>query len=214
MPRTNHVIWDCNGTLINDMPLSCEIMNEMLLARRLGSLSLLQYQQIYQHPMSLVYEKAGFDLARESYANLTQEWHEQYSKRLREIKLHVDALYALDRLKEREVVQVILSALPHIILVDSLRTHEVDHYFACVLGLEDNLARSKVDNGKILMEKAGADVRYTVLIGDTGHDAEAAKALGVPCYLVARGFEDKERLIQHDCGVFENFVDLLDNLGF
>lgn len=214
MRGIKHVIWDWNGTLINDVPLSCSIMNEMLLAYGLTQISPDYYQRIYQHPIQLVYERAGFDLKKEPYAALAEQWHERYSSRLHEIPLQSDALYALNRVKETGAAQIILSALPHTILIDSLRNHAVDHYFAYVLGLEDNLARSKVENGKMLIEKINVNPQRAIMIGDTGHDAETARALGLPCYLVARGFEDRERLAQHGCGVFENFRDLLDSVGF
>ena len=41
--------------------------------------------------------------------------------------------------------------------------------------------------------------KETLLIGDTTHDAEVARAMGIECVLIPCGHNSRERLVQ--CGV-------------
>ena len=213
MGKYSYVIWDWNGTLIDDVPLACELLNDMLRARALPEITVEQYRQFYEHPIRRVYEKAGFDLLAETFAELSQQWHSAYLERLDEIVLQPGALQILTELRARGVEQVILSALPHTILVDSVGRHGVESFFLAVRGLEDSLARSKIENGRQMLEALRINSNEAVLIGDTAHDVETAEALSVDCVLVSRGAEDKERLLGHGYPVFDDFSGLLDHLG-
>ena len=205
MARVKKVIWDWNGTLVRDMELSCSILNEMLAARALPLISTSRYQEIYDHPIRLIYERAGFDLERESYEFLTNAWHDEYVRRLSDVPLQNDARETLTAFRARGVVQSVLSALPHDILVDSIVHHGVGEYFQFVQGLEDRMARSKIENGKRLVSQLDLKPQEILLVGDTTHDFETASALGVRCVLVARGCEDRGRLMRHGAPVVDDF---------
>ena len=52
-----------------------------------------------------------------------------------------------------------------------------------MLGLSDIHGVSKVELGRSYMAACGADPARCVMIGDTDHDAETARAMGVRCIL-------------------------------
>ena len=208
------IIWDWNGTLVNDAPLACEVLNDLLLRRGLVAFSFADYQKIYGLPVKGLYERAGFDLSKEPFESLSHEWHDEYSKRLKDVRLQEDSITALQRVKAAGVRQAVLSALPHDILCESINIHGVGHYFAGVCGSSDRLSGSKTENGRALMKGIGVPARDTVLIGDSSQDVETAEALDVECLLVSRGFEDRERLLRHGRAVFADFSGVLDYLKF
>lgn len=214
MIEVEHVIWDWNGTLVNDAPLSYEVLNGMLSRRGHVTITFEDYRRIYGHPVQGMYERAGFNLANEPFESLSHEWHAEYEDRLKYVHLQDDSLMALDRVKAAGISQTVLSALHHDILLESLGIHGIGDYFSYVHGLNDRLARSKIDNGRILMERIGVSADKTVLIGDSSHDVETANTLGTKCLLVSRGYEDEERLSKHGVAVFANFGELLGHLKF
>ncbi|MCC6954567.1 MAG: HAD family hydrolase [Deltaproteobacteria bacterium] len=205
MHLIRHVIWDWNGTLLNDAEHALKALNRSLCARDLPALTLERYREIYEHPVRLIYERAGVDLSKESLSVLTDEWHVQYTAGLDEVELHEDALATLQLLREEQVTQTILSTLPHDLLGESVRKRGIGQFFARIQGLDDRLARSKAPNGLALLSQVGASPASTIMIGDSSHDAEVAELIGAQCILVARGLESEERLKRHGLPVCRNF---------
>ena len=66
-------------------------------------------------------------------------------------------------------------------------------------GSEDHYAEGKVVQGLRMLEALHVAPEETVLIGDTTHDAEVAKAMGVVCILIPCGHNSRDRLMR--CGV-------------
>ncbi len=212
--KTRHIIWDWNGTLLNDAPTVCDMLNEMLSSRDLPTITFDHYQRIHCHPVQRIYEAVGFDLIKEPFESVAHKFHAEYEVRAKKIKLHHDSLSALERAKTAGITQTVLSALPHNLLCDNIRTHGLDTYFSYIHGLGDSLGRSKIDNGHILMQKIGIPANNTVLIGDSSHDAETAEALGTKCLLVSRGFEDRQKLLKHGVPVLYDFSEMSEYLEF
>jgi phosphoglycolate phosphatase len=87
--------------------------------------------------------------------------------------------------------------------------HGVAEYFQEILGLSDNFAKSKIENGHQLVERHRIDKKSCLLIGDSTHDVETARALDIPCILVSRGFEDLGRLHAHGVKVSQDFSEII-----
>ena len=75
-----------------------------------------------------------------------------------------------------------------------LHKFDIGHHFEAAYGLSNNHATGKVDIGDDLLGTHQVNRRRAVLIGDTTHDAEVARALGVDCLLVATGHNSEARL--------------------
>ena len=46
-----HIIWDWNGTLLNDVKLCADIMNNLLKTRSLPTITLEKYREIFTFPV-------------------------------------------------------------------------------------------------------------------------------------------------------------------
>ena len=84
--KRRHIIWDWNGTLINDIWLVVEIMNKMLKKRSLSEIDLKKYREIFDFPVIDYYAKLGFDFSKESFEELTVEFIGEYYARFK--KMH------------------------------------------------------------------------------------------------------------------------------
>jgi len=62
MDRIGGIIWDWNGTLLNDIQLCVQTINEMLDKRNLPLLSVNDYKDVFSFPVKNYYQKIGFDL--------------------------------------------------------------------------------------------------------------------------------------------------------
>ena len=197
--KYRHLIWDWNGTLLDDAWLCREIMNGQLRRRGLPELTAERYEEIFDFPVEKYYRAVGFDWARESFQEAGTEFIVEYEKRKKECSLQAGAKELLGKIAEGGWSQAVLSAYSHHTLEEFLGHFGVRHHFRSVAGSRDHYASGKVGHGLKMLEELHVSPQETLLIGDTTHDAEVAKAMGVDCVLVPCGHNSRVRLKQ--CGV-------------
>ena len=203
-----HMIWDWNGTLLDDAWLCRDIMNGQLRRRGLRELTAERYEAIFDFPVEKYYRAVGFDWDRESFQEAGTEFIVEYEKRKKECSLQPGARELLGRIAEGGWSQAVLSAYSHHTLEEFLGHFGVRHFFRSVAGSRDHYASGKVEHGLRMLEDLHVSPKETLLIGDTTHDAEVAKAMGVSCVLVPCGHNNRARL--EACGmVVESLASLL-----
>ena len=79
-------------------------------------------------------------------------------------------------------------------LIEQVAARGLQGFFTELLGLADIYGVSKVQVGKAWLDQSGIDPAACVMIGDTQHDAEVAKALGTKCVLYTGGHQSRARL--------------------
>lgn len=174
-----------------------DIMNSMLAPRQLPTMDTAFYQDKFDFPVQDFYEVLGFDLEKESMAELSEVFISTYAAKRDVWSLHDDVQSTLDRYKNAGVGQSILSAYPHSELQTVIASFGIDAYFGDIQGVADKEARGKVEQGRELvvkLELSGHTPSSMLFVGDTLHDAEVAAELGIQAVLVARGHQSKERL--------------------
>lgn len=194
-----HVIWDWNGTLLDDLWLCMEIINGMLRKRQLPELDRGAYQGIFGFPIRGYYEKAGFDFKEEPFERLSDEYISQYDARSRECPLQVGAKELVVFLTEKGLSQTILSASQESVLRTVVKDYGIEPYFMEITGLDNSHAAGKIELGKAWLERQEKEKGKILFIGDTEHDFETASAMGIDCVLISDGHQSKERL--EACGV-------------
>ena len=204
MNNYKHIIWDWNGTLLNDVGLCVDIINGVLSKRNLDILTLDKYKDIFTFPIKDYYQKAGFDFTQYTFEEVGQEWMSEYENRKKECLLHKNVEDTLILLKQKNIGQSVLSAYPHNTLIEIISHFNLNNFFSYIIGLDNIYATSKVDLGKDLMKKISNGKEKTLLVGDTEHDYEVAKEIGADCALVANGHQSKEKLLTCNVPVFDS----------
>ena len=199
MRAPEHLIWDWNGTLLDDTRLCLDIMNRQLCLRDLQQLSIDTYQRVFRFPLRSFYEKVGFDFSRESYEEVARGFIDEYGKRRFESRLHNGAKEVLERLLVEGFEHSLLSAYAEGALIEMLGHYGLRNLFSRVVGLDNNYAAGKMAEGKRLVEQLGRPASSVMMIGDTTHDHEVAAALGIECLLIANGHHARDTL--ETCGV-------------
>lgn len=202
LPRPDHVFWDWNGTLLDDAWLCRDVMNRMLKARSMPEMSETRYQEIFDFPVRVYYERIGFDFSRERFEDLGMEFILGYESRRREASLYGDVRDGLQAIAAAGLPQSILSAYHHDTLVTLVAEHELNDLFHDLHGHEDHYAAGKVPQGRRALEALEIDPARTLLIGDTVHDAEVAAELGMCCWLIPGGNQPVARLRSTGCPIF------------
>jgi len=79
--KKNHVeliLWDWNGTLLNDQTICIDAMNRLLVKRGLPLLTEEKYRRVFTFPVKTYYAQLGFDFAKEPFEIPALEFMEQY----------------------------------------------------------------------------------------------------------------------------------------
>lgn len=207
MEKLELVLWDWNGTLLDDVALSVRCLNELL-----GDFgypqrySVARYREIFGFPIEDYYTRAGFDFQKDSFDELAKGYMRHYIPESVVCGLTPGARETLDWFAEGGVRQVVLSASP----IDTLRRQVAERnlsgFFTELLGLGDIYAKSKVQLGLDWMREADIAPARAVMIGDSVHDAEVAAALGVRCILCAAGHQGRAALEATGCPVADTLA--------
>lgn len=191
-----YLILDFNGTIIDDVQICLDVENDTIKHFNLDRepMTMDEYLHIFTFPIKGYYEKAGFTWDKYSFEEVGAYWFDGYCKRENEYKLYDGVKELLVESKQKGIKNICLSASSQIKLIDQLKQLEIYQYFDEVLGTGDIYAKSKVDIGLNWIKDK--DPRECLMIGDSLHDLEVAKAMGVDCILVSKGHQAKDILIK------------------
>ena len=201
-----HIIWDYNGTLLNDVKLCVDIINDLLIKRDLPKMTIENYKEMFDFPVRDYYERIGFDFKKESFEIVGTEFINEYDKRQKTSKLHPGVEDLLSKVNTAGIEQSVLSARKEKQLLEELDYLGISFYFSEIVGLNDHYAGGKTENGIKLISRLGIPKDKILMIGDTKHDAEVAKEAGIDCILLSHGHHTGEKLESCDVRIFENIV--------
>ncbi|MFQ6614907.1 MAG: HAD family hydrolase, partial [Fidelibacterota bacterium] len=143
-----HILWDWNGTLLDDLWLSVEAINVILTRYRLPTISREYYLDIFAFPVKAYYRRLGFDFKRHPFETVGTEFIMEYTRRMREPDLRPGAQACLEHLADNGVKQHIFSAAKKEMLEDLLSYHGLRSCFEDVIGQNDHYAHGKTDAGR------------------------------------------------------------------
>jgi len=207
--KYKHIIWDWNGTLLNDAWLFVDVMNTVLRRRNMPLIDVESYRQIFGFPVRDYYIKLGFDLEKEPFESSGMEFIREYEKRRYDAKLYDDTIPTLDHLSKNGISHSILSAQNQSTLDDLVDYYDIRKYMINISGLDNHYAHSKVDNGRAWMERLHFGPHEVLFVGDTDHDHEVAEAIGADCVLLASGHHSRDRLEATGAPVVEEIGDVV-----
>ncbi|MBT3252609.1 MAG: HAD family hydrolase [Candidatus Marinimicrobia bacterium] len=205
-----HIMWDWNGTLLDDSRMAVMVINKTLAKRAMPTISHAHYQKIFGFPVIDYYRRLGFDFVDESFEVVGTEFIDGYEKHKFDVGLHAGVEEILLKLSSLRVSHSILSAYKQNTLDELVAHFGLTHRFLKIVGLNNHYAHSKVDNAIQLMSELEYDPSETLFVGDTEHDFEVAEAIGVNCVLIPGGHQTREALESTGAQVINNLVELLN----
>ncbi len=192
--KYSHIIWDWNGTLLDDAWLCVEVMGTMLKEHGLPQVDLEKYREIFDFPVKDYYQKLGFDFNKESFEIVGMEFMIRYNQRQKECRLHSGVPELLKAIGKKGYIQCILSAREQNELLQEIRDAGLFSCFSLIFGTDDHYAHGKTDVGLRMLADLGIAKNKILFIGDTLHDAQVATEMGIDCILIPNGHHDAGRL--------------------
>ena len=190
-----YILWDWNGTLLDDTQAALDTLNIMLARRGVKPITLEFFRDHFAFPCRPFYDMIGMHVEDAEWDALAKEYHDLYAEQPK--ALNRETIAALERVRKSGAKQSIISALRQDLLDEVTARMGVAPYMECIYGVDNLDGASKLDRALELMGRIAPEVGEqpdVVLIGDALHDKEVADALKVRCVLCGQGSHAAWRL--------------------
>lgn len=208
---SGHLVWDWNGTLLDDLAIVVESVNVGLAAYGGSPIDADGYRSHYTRPVSLFYERLlGRAVTDTEWVHINEVFHQAYFARIDQVGLAPDAGAALDTARDRGLRQSVLSMAPHDHLVEIVDRLSLAVYFDAVCGSQGNRGAEKAASLAEHMAVLEAEPATVVVVGDVPDDAAAAAAVGAKAVLFDGGSHHRHDLEAVGVPVADSLVHAVD----
>jgi phosphoglycolate phosphatase-like HAD superfamily hydrolase len=192
-----HLVWDWNGTLLDDIDAVVTATNAAFGSMGLGPLTVERYRELYCVPIPHFYERLmGRMPTDEEWEAMDVVFHRVYTEHRTACGLTGGAERLLGDWGRAGRSQSLLSMYVHDELIPVVRGFGIEGHFLRVDGRRGRSGGSKA----LFMERHLAalaehtDPRRTVVIGDAADDAVAAAHVGAHAVLYTGGSHTRAKL--------------------
>lgn len=207
------IIWDWNGTLIEDVQLTYGIAAAMQAERALPKFRDLEhYRATVCFPIIEYYRRMGYTFQDESFEDVAADFVARYEAAWRLLGLRVGATSALQLARKAGLRQSVLSASRYTRLKPQVEFFGVARYVGEILGAQDDLAHGKAYLAAQYMSENRLKPQEVIFIGDTDHDFAVANSVGCDCILLDGGHQSRDILEKCGVPVCENPFDAVKSL--
>jgi phosphoglycolate phosphatase-like HAD superfamily hydrolase len=188
-----HLVWDWNGTLLDDLTLVVAATNASLASVGGPTVTADEHRRDFRRPIAEYYEHVlGRPVSPAEFRALDEAFHVSYRAGLAACRLAVDAVEAIGAWTG---TQSLLSMFFHDELVPAVTRHGLLAQLRRVDGLRDAVGGGpKAPHLQAHLAAIDVDPVDCVLVGDSVDDALAAAEVGARVVLYAGGFTDAARL--------------------
>lgn len=209
MKKYKTIIWDFNGTIIDDVNAALGAVNDMLTKRCQKPIDLQRYRDAIDIPIWNFYLTV-FDPGTITREEAIVEFDLGVDKHLQKNPLMPYADKALSYFNTLGKRQIIVSS-SHIDKVrKQLATLGVENYFTQVLALSDYYAGDKTHLAREYMKAHGLLSSESLVIGDCVADYRMANELGCDCILNTMGHQSSEALFKTGAVVIDSLSELIN----
>lgn len=204
-----HIFWDFNGTVLDDVKITYNVLIKMLKEENRPLVSFEDYLNIFEFPIINYYEKV-YDLTVSDFYDLANRFINYYMADSVNAPLHNDIIEVIEIFKNKGYKNYLLSASKQSNLEKQIDDLNIRNLFDAILGINDIYATSKVGVGLKFMKESNINPKDALMIGDTLHDKEVADAMGIDIIIFTKGHQHKDRL-KHLANI-DSFRDLIDKI--
>ena len=205
----SHLVWDWNGTLLDDLTLVVSSTNSAFASVGGRSVDSDEHRRTFRRPVAEFYaEVLGRAVDAEEFGQLDRIFHDAYRLGLTTTTLAADAMAAI---KSWPGGQSLLSMWFHDELVPALETYGLTGLFTRVDGLRTEIGGDlKAGHLSRHLVELGVSGDDAVMIGDSLDDSVAAASVGAAVVLYTGGFTHPARLRASGLPVADTLVEAVE----
>lgn len=213
------ILFDLDGTLVDSVADLASALNRVLGEDGFPALDVDAVKKMVGGGVPLLIERAlkahGDTPTQDRVASLYPRFLETYGPHAAdETRMFPGVLEALKAFKDSGIGLGVCTNKPEKISRSILESLSVAHFFGAVIG-GDTLTVKKPEPGPLIegFKRLGCAPENGLMVGDSGADANAARAAGVPVILVTYGYTRVPVEELPNDGIVDSFSVLPDAIG-
>jgi phosphoglycolate phosphatase len=188
------IIWDWNGTLLDDVDYNMDVVNTILKKRDMKILTKDEYRMLKKVPIKQFYIDIGIDVSNDNtFSEIIKEYWTIYKGKYTQLRLKGNATNILQKTQKIGIKNYLLSLTNNKELLKQIALFDIRNFFEKIIGSIDSEARNKTDKVKELIEKEGITIKEALIIGDVINDYEVAEKFGMRCIVYSNGHQKIDR---------------------
>ncbi|MCZ7463983.1 HAD hydrolase-like protein [Rhizobium rhizogenes] len=213
--KQNHVIWDWNGTLLDDFAITATITSDALGDLGRPGVTHDDIRNHYQRPLSNYFNALlGRTALSHELKHLGDSYAARYEAQMCDLPLAAGAIDALEAIAP-VASQSLLSMAPHSQIELLIEHHRLSGHFNLIHGFIGMGHPSKRESLIAHCDALGVAAERCWMIGDTVDDFDAASPLGIRTVLVTTGMQARADLTATGSPVVDTLAEaarlILDN---
>ena len=207
------ILWDFNGTVMDDKGASVGAVNAMLARRGLPLIEEEWYPKHLVMPLEQFYSDVGLDMQKERIEVVSEEFQAECRNFPRPV--FPEVLETLERFRQKGLRQLLFSSLHHDILTRQAEERGITRYFEGIVGRQDRSLGGKEKAAEAYFAAHNIKAEEVLVVGDLVTDYDMAHYLGCPCALIEKGHQHRDILskteayILHDASELEQLLEEL-----
>lgn len=194
MNSEQYILWDWNGTILDDFAYNYNIINTLLTTRNLPQISIEKYKTMFCFPIKEFYRKIGFACNPDEYHKLVTDYQQAYEANINKITVTQGIYETIKTVHSLGIKQIIFSSCNKLTIQHQLSLYnDLAAYFDEIVAQDNDLAVGKESLAKAWAEKLNISWKNALIIGDTYYDQEVANNLGCEYILISSGHQYLKR---------------------
>jgi phosphoglycolate phosphatase-like HAD superfamily hydrolase len=211
VPAHSHLVWDWNGTLLDDLPIVIDAVNRSIGAFGVNAITADDYRDHYTRPVRHFYDRIfARPITDEEWLRLNAGFHEAYFEAATHVELAPGAREAMHRLSEAGWTQSLLSMSPHDWLEGIVERLAITETFEMVDGLSGPTGGAKAIHLEEHLDMLEVPGESVVVVGDTPDDVAAARHVGARAILFHGGSHHMEVLVSQGVPIAETIEEAVE----
>lgn len=212
MRKYDCVIWDWNGTLINDAHIACAAVNDILNDLGRPNIDMNDYYHLMRDGMDHYYDYLFYP-DKAPFEQLVVWFSKYYDIGVKNACLHEGVIDVLKTLSENGVNQVIVSSSHKDKVRRDAAAFGIDGYFDDILGADDLLIGSKTERARLYLERKGIAPERTLVVGDMTHDRDTAEGIGARYVVIPKGHQNESVLKAKGINTISDVREVVEYVG-
>ena len=208
--KITHIIWDFNGTVLDDVEMAVAAVNDMLDSRGLEKTNIDVYKDTLTMPLTEYYKTVG--IYCNDIAGLSLEFRACCDKHAEIAKIADGVREVIDVAKNAGITNVLMSSLYHPHLLAEVEKYGISDMFDEVIGLPDRNLGSKKSNALAYLGRQGIDAKNVLFIGDLISDAQMAQEIGAKAVLISNGHMSFDRCKAQTENTYDNIKEIIRHI--
>lgn len=194
MKKYDAIIYDWNGTLIDDVGISHDILCKLLDEYGLNRVDLDNYRDAFTFPVRKYYERVGFDFTKYTFEEVASKYVPMYDAYYPKCSIFEGAVKFIKKSKSFGIKQYLLSATQRDALIQQTDYFGITQLFDRIIGTDNFHGKSKTEEARELIAVENLAQAKMLLIGDTEYDFEVGTTIGADVVLCSFGHRPKQAL--------------------